>query len=61
MRGGIQHRDVQSCPQCNREFIWAPALGLCPYCDLSDRARQTGTYGDAVPCAGPCCKGRVEK
>lgn len=55
MRFGIQHRDVQDCPRCERKYMWTPALGLCPYCDLSQNARQAGPYGDSEPCPEDCC------
>jgi hypothetical protein len=51
---GIAHRNVQRCDRCRQPFMWTPQLGLCPYCDLSQRARQ-GSYEPAEPCPASCC------
>jgi hypothetical protein len=56
VKGGVEHRETQTCPRCARIFLWSPGLGLCPYCDLSQNARQTGPYGHAEPCPSHCCK-----
>lgn len=61
---GIQHRAIQTCPQCAREFFWAPAAGLCPYCDLSHNARITNLDNgspDPEPCGPACCPIKGER
>lgn len=52
--GGITHRRVQVCPTCGEMFAWTPAVGLCPYCDLSPAARQA-PYDPGTPCPSTCC------
>lgn len=54
MLWGFEHRRIQTCER-GHEFMWSPGPGLCPYCDLSDRARQSGPYGNAQPCPDDCC------
>lgn len=58
MKGGITHREIQTCPRCRQLYAWTPALGLCPYCDLSQRARQTEPYDHGEPCPDDCCPTR---
>lgn len=51
---GITHREIQTCPECKQLFQWSPAVGLCPYCDLSPEARQ-GPIVPGNPCPSNCC------
>jgi hypothetical protein len=54
VKGGIRHRAMQTCPDCGQQYQWSPGLGLCPYCDLSARARQV-LDGEGEPCPPTCC------
>jgi hypothetical protein len=47
---GVKHKKMQTCKMCREPFFWTPAVGLCPYCDLSKKARQThGAWAKDIP------------